>query len=123
MIRRATTRARWRQFTGWVAAYALALHMLLAAAVFPRDLVRGGVDASSFTLCLTHAGGTAPTSDGIPAGAADCDLHCTLARSIVSALLLAPNTASVGIAFDTISITWSVADNPIPDLVQFICER
>ena len=83
--------SRWRQVTGWVAAYALALYALLAASVLPHFASGSlGDEASAFTLCVTDLTGSTPASDGTPASI-DCEFHCTLARG---SLTLVPPSGS-----------------------------
>ena len=95
-------RSRWRQITGWVTAYALALYALLAAAILPH-MASGslGDEASAFTLCVTDLSGSAPPSDETPASI-DCEFHCTLARG--SLTLAAGPASAIVIEYETGSI-------------------
>jgi DUF2946 family protein len=114
-------RAGLRLVIGWIAAYALALNALLVAMGLPHHGNTGA--ASSFILCITDDGSSAPPADGGPGGTADCDFHCTLARSVGANLVLALSAATVDIEFDVAMIRWVVADDPAPSRIRSVHER
>jgi hypothetical protein len=115
------SQSRWRQVTGWVAAYAVALYALLAASIFPH-IASGtvGDEASALTLCVSDLSGSVPGPDGTPANI-DCDFHCTMARGV--GMVFAGPASAILIEFEIPSISWPVAESPPPSRIQFIRER
>jgi hypothetical protein len=79
--------------------------------------------ASSFILCITDDGNSAPPADGGSGGTVDCDFHCTLARSLSANLVLALGAIAVDVEFDIAAIRWVVADDPAPSRIQSVHER
>jgi hypothetical protein len=115
-------RAGLRLVIGWIAAYALALNALLVAVGLPHH-ANSSASGSSFILCITDDDSFAPPADGAPGGTADCDFHCTLARSVGANLVLALAAAAVDIEFDIAAIRWAVADDPAPSRIRSVHER
>jgi len=121
---RANRYALWRQLAGWVAAYVLVLHAFVAALAPPHIAGHGiGDEASGFIFCASDVGDSVPAPGDIPAGAQDCDAHCTLARG-PGALLVRPlDLASASIIeFVTVSSPWPDVPAPAPTRIRVICE-
>jgi hypothetical protein len=117
------TRALWRQLAGWVAAYALVLHSFVAALAPPHIAVHGIGDEAGFIFCASDAGSSVPAPGDTPAGAQDCDAHCTLARGPGALFVLSLDLASASIVeFVTVSVPWPDEPVPTPTRIRVICE-
>jgi hypothetical protein len=84
--------AHWgRWLIGWIAAYALVLHAVLAGVVATQVAVTSLTTTAGFELCLTGADGAAIPSHG-HSQHQDCAIHCLTvaggAPALVSALLV-----------------------------------
>jgi hypothetical protein len=86
-MRNSRHRAHWgRRLIGWIAAYALVLHAVLAGIV-ATQLAVTSVATAGFELCLTGADGAATPGHG-PSQHQNCAIHCLTIAGGVPALAL-----------------------------------
>ena len=108
MTRNFRSTAHWgRRLIGWVAAYALVLHAMLAGIV-ATQLAVTGMAGAGFELCLTGADGAAIPGHG-QSQHQDCAIHCLTVAGGVPALAL----AFLALLLPARTIARVVAFNPI----------
>lgn len=101
-----------RRLVGWIAAYALVLHAVLAGAVGVQ--IAANATAPGFELCLFHADGASAPAQGEHAHD-QCALHCAAVLGFAALAL-----TLIAFVFPLHPIAYARRRSSVPQL-RFLC--